>query len=96
MRFYSTIWFALLVLSFLVILESVSSYPAVSGDDAEETIVSGRPAARKHSKSKKEINNQSKNKKNGHHPIRHSSRGKILNCFLFFSFYSLVIEEENR
>lgn len=75
MRFYSTVWFVILVLSFLVVLESVSSYPAVTGDDAEETIVSSRPAVRKHSKSKKEINSQSKNKKNGHHPIRHSSRG---------------------
>ncbi|XP_057366467.1 uncharacterized protein LOC130687337 isoform X1 [Daphnia carinata] len=75
MRFYSTVWFVLLVLSFLVVLESVSSYPAVTGDDAEETIVSSRPAVRKHSKSKKEINSQGKNKKNGHHPIRHSSRG---------------------
>ncbi|KAI9557511.1 hypothetical protein GHT06_017339 [Daphnia sinensis] len=75
MRFYSTVWFVLLVLSFLVVLESVSSYPALTGDDAEETIVSSRPAVRKHSKSKKEINSQSKNKKNGHHHIRHSSRG---------------------
>ena len=59
----------LLVLSILVVLESVSSYPT-SVDDAEESIVTSR----KHSKSNvKEV--KSKNKKNGHHHNRHSSRG---------------------
>nr|CAH0104985.1 unnamed protein product [Daphnia galeata] len=70
MRFYSTIWFMLLVLSILVVLESVSSYPTSVDDAAEESIVTSR----KHSKSNvKEV--KTKNKKNGHHHNRHSSRG---------------------
>ncbi|XP_046645913.1 uncharacterized protein LOC124336226 isoform X2 [Daphnia pulicaria] len=74
MRFYSTVWLMLLVLSLLVVLESVSSYPA--GEDADESIATSRlPAAgRKHSKSiAKE--GKTKSKKNHHHHNRHSSRG---------------------
>jgi hypothetical protein len=59
----------LLVLSFLVVLESVSSYPA-SAEDVEESIV----ASRKHSKSR-DKETKTKNKRNGHHHNRHSSRG---------------------
>jgi hypothetical protein len=60
----------LLVLSILVVLESVSSYPTSVDDAAEESIVTSR----KHSKSNvKEV--KTKNKKNGHHHNRHSSRG---------------------
>jgi hypothetical protein len=62
----------LLVLSLLVVLESVSSYPA--GEDADESIATSRlPAAgRKHSKS---IAKEGKTKSKKNHHNRHSSRG---------------------
>lgn len=73
MRFYSTVWLMLLVLSLLVVLESVSSYPA--GEDADESIATSRlPAGRKHSKSSAK-EGKTKSKKNHHHHNRHSSRG---------------------
>ncbi|EFX89570.1 hypothetical protein DAPPUDRAFT_233366 [Daphnia pulex] len=74
MRFYTTVWLMLLVLSLLVVLESVSSYPA--SENADESIAASRllPAGRKHSKSiAKE--GKTKSKKNHHHHNRHSSRG---------------------